>query len=516
SNSYATSSVTGNGSSIGGLVGENGGTVSHCYSTGTVFGNGSYVGGLMGNNNDNMMSGGGVIFDCYANVDVTGNSDSVGGLVGSNWSGSISNSYADGDVTGNSTVGGLVGNSVCMGGGNNIFNCYATGDVTANGDLAGGLVGQNSFEPILNCYATGRVIGNGGFVGGLVGQSSMAGISASFWDVQTSGQTTSAGGTGLNTEQMKSRITFAGAGWDFTREIANGAEDIWLIVDGLDYPRLTSQYHYGGGEGTEQQPYLIDTPIELSLVGDKPDNHFRLMADMDGQEYCGIGPRPIGEYPDYPFSGVFDGNGYTIYNFAYEVAAQDFVGFFGYVTGEDAEIKNLKLEDIDIYAATGDYVGGLVGYNNGGRLTNVYVAGSVTGWGGVGGLVGVNYDGLVRRCHTDCAVDGYEDTGGLVGINYNDVTNCHSAGNIVGVRLVGGLVGYNWYGNITNSFSTGSVRSLDFFDIPGGLVGYNRDGTVADSFWDIQTSGQCASHGSTGLETALMQTQSTFTDAGWD
>ena len=482
SNCHATGSISGNGSDIGGLVGySSSGNLYNCYAIGYVTGNGNFIGGLVGRN-DNMFSGG--VIDCYANVDVTGNSHFVGGLVGSNWSGNISNCHADGDVTANGdSVGGLVGYSMNMGVGN-----------------------------ISNCYATGRVIGNGDFVGGLVGQNSGI-ISASFWDIQTSGQTTSFGGIGLNTEQMKSRITFTGAGWDFTREIANGAEDVWLIVDGLDYPRLTSQYYYGGGEGTEQQPYLIYTPVELSLIGDKPDNHFLLMNDIDGQEYCGIGPRPIGEYPDYPFSGVFDGNGHTIYNFAYEVAAQDFVGLFGYVTGEGAEIKNLRLVDVDIYAATGDYVGGLVGYNNGGRLTNVSVTGSVTGWGGVGGLVGVNYDGLARQCYADCTVDGYEDTGGLVGINYNDVTNCHSAGSVIGMRFVGGLVGYNWDGDITNSFSTGSVTAFDFF---GGLIGYNRDGTVSDSFWDVQTSGQSTSYGGTGLDTALMQTQSTFTDTGWD
>jgi len=36
----------------------------------------------------------------------------------------------------------------------------------------------------------------------------------SFWDNQTSGQTSSSGGTGKTTAQMKSITTFSGAGWD--------------------------------------------------------------------------------------------------------------------------------------------------------------------------------------------------------------------------------------------------------------------------------------------------------------
>jgi hypothetical protein len=50
SNSYSTGSVSGN-SEIGGLVGDNEGTVSNSYSTGNVTGSSS-VGGLVGENWD--------------------------------------------------------------------------------------------------------------------------------------------------------------------------------------------------------------------------------------------------------------------------------------------------------------------------------------------------------------------------------------------------------------------------------------------------------------------------------
>ena len=48
-------------------------------------------------------------------------------------------------------------------------------------------------------------------------------------------------------------------------------------------------------------------------------------------------------------------------------------------------------------------------------------------------------------------------------------------------------------------------------------MGYNYYlGSVLGSFWDIETSSQSTSYGGTGKTAAEMQTQSTFTDAGWD
>ena len=60
----------------------------------------------------------------------------------------------------------------------------------------------------------------------------------SFWDVETSGQVTSDGGTGKMTTEMQTANTFLEAGWDFVDETENGTEDIWRINEGRDYPRL--------------------------------------------------------------------------------------------------------------------------------------------------------------------------------------------------------------------------------------------------------------------------------------
>jgi len=64
-------------------------------------------------------------------------------------------------------------------------------------------------------------------------------VTACFWDTQTSGQIISAGGTGKTTAEMQTAKTFLDAGWDFVGETKSGTEDIWWILEGNDYPRLS-------------------------------------------------------------------------------------------------------------------------------------------------------------------------------------------------------------------------------------------------------------------------------------
>ena len=453
------------------------------------------------------------------NIDA-GTRDSVGSLVGSN-RGTITNCYAEGgSVSGDENVGGLVGKNVGA-----ISNCYVTGEISGN-DRVGGLVGNN-YGTITNCYSIGRVSGIS-HVGGLIGTSS-AGVAVSFWDIQTSGKSTSAGGTGKTTAEMQRTSTFLGWG-------GCGNEAIWTIDEGNDYPRLWWENKAGEviqtqqlsafltGAGTENDPYLIYTAEELNVIGVFPcelDKHFKLMSDIDLADYTGTDFNIIGIDWQNPFTGVFDGSGHTISNFTYTSTNRNQVGFFGFVRGKDAEIRDLGLLDPNI---TGRYsVGSLVGYLRYGTISNCYVeAGSVWGSGtswwyrGVGGLVGYN-GGTITNCYSSASVSAEWYVGGLVGHNSfsGTITYCYATGSVAGDDDVGGLVGVN-EDTITNCYSTGSVTGTTHV---GGLIGSKSEygtPTVTDSFWDIQTSGQSISAGGTGKTTAEMQTESTFTDAGWD
>jgi hypothetical protein len=191
--------VTGYGV-VGSLAAVNGGTVSNSYFTGNVTGQ-IYVGGLVGEN-------GGTISNSYSTGSVIGGDRYVGGLVGWNEYGIVSNSYSTGSVTGNRNVGGLLGDND-----GTLSNSYSTGNVTGDTD-----------------------------VGGLVGDSG-GNVTNSFWDIQTSGQSGSAGGTGLNTTEMQNIATFSDAGWNITAVALNETNPvyIWNIVNNLTYPFLSWQ-----------------------------------------------------------------------------------------------------------------------------------------------------------------------------------------------------------------------------------------------------------------------------------
>jgi hypothetical protein len=159
---------------------------------------------------------------------VTG-TEQVGGLVGyfKGEYGNYDKCYSTSNVSGTNYVGGLIGHSEA-----NSVDCYATGSVTNTGDYTGGFVGA-TIKSIVRGYSTGAVAGTTN-VGGFAG-SSTGGIDSNncFWDTQTSGQGTSAGGTPKNTAQMKMQSTFASTGWNFV--------SVWKIRQSTTYPKLMWQ-----------------------------------------------------------------------------------------------------------------------------------------------------------------------------------------------------------------------------------------------------------------------------------
>jgi len=231
--------VTG-GNDVGGLTGINRGTVIDSHVEGNVSGE-ERAGGLAGLNV-------GEVLGSRAEVAVTGDRF-VGGLVGHNEIYStVSMSYATGNVSASDEVvteGGLTGinrgevrgsyatgNVANWGGGlvgwntGVVRNSYATGDLSIGG---GGLVGVNSGE-IHNSYATGHVTGQEG-VGGLAGtDDGMTDVTDSYWDVNSTGQKSSAVGTPLTTSEMTGSSARENIrGFDF--------KDTWRTTED-GYPRL--------------------------------------------------------------------------------------------------------------------------------------------------------------------------------------------------------------------------------------------------------------------------------------
>jgi len=526
---FSRGAVTGT-TLVGGLIGEKySGTANTCYAICPVTASGASVGGLVGKNTA------GTVSCCYAESMIAApSSTAVGGLIGTNAAG-VSVSYAVGVVSGLSSVGGLIGvNSAA------VSNSYSIASASAD-SIIGGLIGSNT-SSVSYCYAAGPVSAvTATSVGGFIGSSPVA-VTKCFWDLDTSGQIkgvgsgTNTGVTGKTTAEMMDPETFLLNGWDFVIETVNGTNDYWQMADPpcyptLDWPqpaRLNTVDPTIRGSGSPGDPYQICTAAQLNTIGLCPEDWnkcFLLMNDIDLSAYTGTQFRLIG-HSTHAFSGVFEGGGRTVRNFTYKTAAaSDCVGLFGSARG--AEIKNLILENANVSSA-GINVGGLVGCNFG-SVQNCAVTGSFTvngentvydtiaGASSVGGLIGYNA-GEVLRCGSSIVTTATASTaGGLIGYNFAALQNSYSLGKVTAPLTAGGLIGYNAF-PCANGFAAGQVTGTA---AAGGLIGYNAS-DVIQSFWDTQVSAQSAgagfgsAAGITPKTTAELQTQTTFTDAGWD
>ncbi len=255
------------------------------------------------------------------------------------------------------------------------------------------------------------------------------------------------------------------------------------------------------GSGTQEDPWRIESLADFDEFAGDPNywmGYTRLQTDINltGRTYTNSviardESRSSG-FQGTKLTGVFDGAGHKVWDLTIDDGGvgNEHVGLFGCI--QNGEVKNLGVEGGFVSGSGERYVGGLVGHNNG-SVSNCYFTGSVNGAkGAVGGLAGRNYEA-------------------------GSILNCYSSANVIGNvirpwRCVGGLAGDN-YGVVSNCYSTGTVSG--YADV-GGLVGRSFHGSTLHSFWDIDASGMTTSAGGTGLPTAEMQVESTFTSAGWD
>ena len=477
--------ITASGSRTGALVGDNNGDIDDVHIINSTIDGGSYqyIGGLAGSNSSGTISNssssatvsggnrvGGLVGSSYATItnsystgNVTGTSE-LGGLVGLNYtSATISNSYSTGDVTGDASVGGLVG----IAGSSSISNSYSTGTVTGTTDV-GGLVGQSQYTNIVDSYTTSNVKGSS-YTGAFVGRQNYGTITNSFYNTETAGVSSALGSgssygvTGLTGSQFATSTPFVNAGWseadwDFT---VDGPHLVWE-----NYEPAGSTIHISSaqefidkiaqnGADTEGKTYVLDNDIDFSTI-----------SNYVAKEN---------------FAGTFLGNGHTIKNLTSDQ------GLF-VTTTNTASISDLTLENFTITASSGG-IGALVGVNRG-DIDDVHVINATINGGGsyqdIGGLIGNNQSGDISNSSADVTITGDGGMyGGLVGQVVNGtITNSSSSGSISGNSVIGGLIGDFSSGgsaSITNSYSTADVTGNTAV---GGFIGYmsTGGGSVADSY----------------------------------
>lgn len=255
----------------------------------------------------------------------------------------------------------------------------------------------------------------------------------------------------------------------------------------------------------------------------------------------------LGWSPLSTFTGTFDGGGFTIDGLNSIRPVGSYVGLFGRTSG--ATVSNVRMTNAVIDGS--GYGGILIGSaESGSDVSDCVVSGAVSGGGAgrTGGMIGAMGDSTITKCSADVVVEGSTYVGGLIGHASNGqktASELKSTGSVTGVNSVGGLIGeqdsyfYAYYNdcystcsvtstgskagglfgrgkaaNVNRSYSAGAVSGVSSV---GGLIG--TDGLGTDCFWDTETSGQATSSGGAGVvgkTTAEMQTESTFTGAGWD
>ncbi len=503
-----------------GLFGAVIGTVKNLGLTDVVISGRNYVGGIAGWLYGMSESEYEYLKGSYVTGSVSGN-DYVGGLVGWQRKTSIHDSYFRGSVSGNDCVGGISGYIIYSG----VRGSYAVGTVNGN-DYVGGIVGQFHDVPwgVFGCYATNAVSGQrcvGGIIGGVMEFGSHVYCSAALnpyvrgtehvgrilgYTVHTIYDNNRAlssmddpgeGKFDRSYEHHQATNLTAGEFLSYENffQFLDGDPDPWVylagklpLLDGLadqdnDLPPhllrdVTSPF---AGAGTIGNPYLIQNSSQLARLAELVNSgsvsynaaHYRLMNDIDLSGYAtGEGWMPIGTNSK-PFMGTFDGNGNKITNLTINCDTARDQGLFGNI-GSGGEVKNLGVTGVSVSGQ--DYVGGVVGYVDGGTVQSCYTTGSISGQDYVGGVVGYIADDVIENCYSTGNVSGTDYVGGVVGyVSSSTVQNCYNTGSVSGTNYVGGVVGYVSSSTVQNNVALNySVSGSSDVGRVAGQKGYGK------------------------------------------
>ncbi|MDG5800548.1 InlB B-repeat-containing protein [Marinilabiliaceae bacterium ANBcel2] len=234
----------------------------------------------------------GVIKNCGVTGEIVGNSI-VGGLLGYVVDSEIINSFSKGVVDGqNIAVGGLAANLF----NSDVYNCYSLADVfspSGNNTPTAGLIGSlNGDSKVRYCYSAG-LVSAGQRPGGLVAAGGSTDVEYSFWDIESSGWSSSHGEgvEGLSTPVMSQKQNYSNVGWDFK---GDGEKAIWNMGSGRNsgYPYLNWQFP---DDVVEQQPVIsldevedVNAPeaslmVTIHVKGDPEAERYGLIYNSSGE-----------------------------------------------------------------------------------------------------------------------------------------------------------------------------------------------------------------------------------------
>ena len=212
------------------------------------------------------------------------------------------------------------------------------------------------------------------------------------------------------------------------------------------------------------------------------DENKNLVSKSDLTEW-----KPIGDRWS-PYTGTFDGQGYTISGLYFNVPFASYVGLFGCI-GANGKISNVGV--LDSYFQFSTLGGGVCGVNYG-TVRDCKNTGSVRGFSTIGGVCGFNEKGgIIENSFNEGTVSGTGDNaqqiGGVSGYSNGTIKSCYNTASVSGQESVGGVCGFNSVGTTTNCFNEGTVSGQNFV---GGVCGNGCGVTTTNCFNGGTVSGQ--------------------------
>lgn len=260
--------------------------------------------------------------------------------------------------------------------------------------------------------------------------------------------------------------------------------------------------NFGGGTGTQSNPYLVEDLLDLNAIRNNSTAHYKLVNDIDasltsltavGLEDSGKGWAPIrgSTAGSTAFTGGINFNLHKITNLYINRPGVDRIGFIGQLNSLD--ITRARIINADI---TGGSFTGILAGDSSSKITNCKVSGKVYGVNNVGGIIGYfsGVAGIEDAKAELIEITGVNNVGGAVGVSggaaqsplKDVIVEC--SGSIKGVSNVSGILGYSSSAStFTDVYFLGktierlSGTSTYFSDINCGAAGnYTRVGSMSD------------------------------------
>ena len=213
----------------------------------------------------------------------------------------------------------------------------------------------------------------------------------------------------------------------------------------IDLSKATSRHsiegEFGGGDGSQNNPYLIRTASDIERLvsrvnnsGTNPsyaDKHYRQVCDID---LSSVKLSPIGRTSVLAFTGSYDGGGYTL-NGANITPTESNLpcGLFGYTAC--ATICNLTVKDFVINSKA-NYQSTLVGYADSTTISGCTFEGKTNFYNHYSGAFAGFFDGSTL---SNCRINGRIENN-VQGNNTSSEQNCAYTAGCVGHATNGSLI----------------------------------------------------------------------------